>query len=134
MTSITCGVVVRGLTVLLMSAIAVPISAAESPPAAFNNHCRTCHSVKEGDNRLGPSLHNVHGAKAGSSSAYAGYSHGMKNSGVVWDDATLDKFIENPEQVIPNNNMKPYKGIADPAVRKQIVDFLKNASKQADGA
>jgi hypothetical protein len=51
-----------------------------------------------------------------------------KSSGVTWDEATLDKFIENPDQVIPNNNMKPYKGIADSAVRKQIVDFLKSQS------
>lgn len=134
MTSITRGALVRGLIVVLAAGAAMPTLAAEVAPAAFNNHCRTCHSVKEGDNRLGPSLHNIHGAKAGSSSGYAGYSQGMKSAGVVWDDATLDKFIENPDQVIPNNNMKPYKGIDDPAVRKQIVDFLRSSSKQADGA
>lgn len=86
--------------------------------------------MKEGDNRLGPSLHNIHGAKAGSSSAYTGYSQGLKSSGVVWDDATLDKFIENPDQVVPNNNMKPFKGIGDPAVRKQIIDFLRSQASQ----
>src|SRR5688500_10751568 len=104
--------------------------AAESAPApaGFNNHCRTCHSAKEGDNRLGPSLHNIFGATAGSSSGYAGYSQGLKSSGVTWDEATLDKFIENPDQVIPNNNMKPYKGIGDQAVRKQIIDYLKSQS------
>ncbi len=26
---------------------------------AFNNACRTCHMVREGDNRLGPNLHKV---------------------------------------------------------------------------
>ena len=134
MTSNTRGVLVRGLTVALAAAVAMPTFAAEVAPAAFNNHCRTCHSVKEGDNRLGPSLHNIHGAKAGSSQSYAAYSQGLKSSGVVWDDATLDKFIENPEQVIPNNNMKPYKGIGDAAVRKQIVDYLRKSSKPADGA
>ncbi|GFE80073.1 cytochrome c [Steroidobacter agaridevorans] len=133
MTSITRGALVRGLAVALATGFAMPTLAAEVAPAAFNNHCRTCHSVKEGDNRLGPSLHNIHGAKAGSSAGFAAYSQGMKSSGVVWDDATLDKFIENPDQVIPNNNMKPYKGIGDAAVRKQIVDFLRSASKPADG-
>lgn len=108
----------------------MPAVAADSPPAAFNNHCRTCHSVKEGDNRLGPSLHNIHGAKAGASSGYTNYSQGMKSSGVTWDDATLDKFIENPDQVIPNNNMKPFKGIDDQAVREQIVAFLKSQSSK----
>ena len=51
-----------------------------------------------------------------------------EKTGHTWDEATLDKFIESPDQVIPNNNMKPYKGISDPAVRKQIVDFLKSQS------
>jgi cytochrome c len=126
MRSISLGLVVSGLTALLTAWAARPAVAAEAAPAVFNNHCRTCHSVKEGDNRLGPSLHKIYAAKAGSSSSYAGYSQGMKSSGVTWDEATLDKFIENPEQVIPNNNMKPYKGIGDQAVRKQIVDFLKS--------
>jgi cytochrome c len=117
------------LSVFIASALlwlTAPTLAAEGPPAAFNNHCRTCHSVKEGDNRLGPSLHKIYGAKAGSSAGYASYSQGLKSSGVTWDDATLDKFIENPDQIIPNNNMKPYKGIADQAARQQIVDFLKS--------
>ena len=117
-----------GLVALLMAGAAMPVVAAENAPMAFNNHCRTCHSVKQGDNRLGPSLHNVYGAKAGSSPDYANYSQGLKGSGLTWDDATLDKFIENPDQVIPNNNMKPYKGIEDQALRKQIVDYLKSQS------
>jgi cytochrome c len=131
MTSITRAELVLAMAALLTASVAAPTFAAETAPAAFNNHCRTCHSVKEGDNRLGPSLHNIYGAKAGSSSAYPSYSQGLKSSAVTWDEATLDKFIENPEQVIPNNNMKPYKGIGDAAVRKQIVDFLKSQSTGA---
>lgn len=129
MTAITRVLTIPGLAVLLTAWSATPVLAADSPPAAFNNHCRTCHSVKEGDNRLGPSLHKIHGAKAGSSSGYPNYSQGLKGSGITWDDATLDKFIQNPDQVVPNNNMKPYKGIDDQAVRKQIVDFLKTQSE-----
>ena len=30
----------------------------ESGQLTFNNACRTCHTTKEGDNRLGPNLHN----------------------------------------------------------------------------
>jgi cytochrome c len=63
------------------------------------------------------------GAKAGQSTGYA-YSQSLRQSGVTWDEATLDRWIENPEAVIPNNNMKPYSGLADAAVRKKIVDFL----------
>ena len=31
----------------------------ESGQQTFNNACRTCHTIKEGDNRLGPNLHNI---------------------------------------------------------------------------
>jgi cytochrome c len=93
---------------------------------AFNNHCRTCHSVQAGDNRLGPNLHGIIGRKAGSESGYAAYSQAMKSSGITWNEATLDKFIADPEAVAPNNNMKPYKGLPDANVRKQIVAYLKS--------
>jgi cytochrome c len=97
---------------------------------AFNNSCRTCHSLKADDNRLGPSLHGIVGAKAGQSTGYA-YSQSLRQSGVTWNEATLERWIENPEAVIPNNNMKPYSGLADAAVRKKIVEFLK---KNNDGS
>jgi len=111
---------------LILAAFAA--SAADQPTAgkgelAFNNHCRTCHTLKPGDHRQGPSLHRILGAKAGSTE-YAGYSDGMKNAGISWDEATLDKFIENPDQVVPTNKMKPYTGLTDANVRKQIVEFL----------
>ncbi len=91
----------------------------------FNNSCRTCHSWKEGDNRLGPNLHGIVGRKAGSASGF-GYSESMKNSGITWEEGTLDKFITNPDGVIPGNNMKPFTGISDAATRKQIIEFLKS--------
>jgi cytochrome c len=111
---------------LVLAAFAA--GAADQPTAgkgelAFNNHCRTCHTLKPGDHRQGPSLHGILGAKAGSTE-YAGYSDGMKNAGISWDEATLDKFIENPDQVVPTNKMKPYTGLTDANVRKQIVEFL----------
>ncbi|MGB8243286.1 MAG: cytochrome C, partial [Pseudolabrys sp.] len=31
----------------------------------FNNFCRTCHSTKEGDNRLGPHVWGIIGRKPG---------------------------------------------------------------------
>ena len=66
----------------------------------FNNVCRTCHTLKEGDNRLGPNLHNIIGRKAGSVPDY-GYSSAMKDADLTWDRATLDRFIANPDQVVP---------------------------------
>lgn len=99
-------------------------SGAGGGKAAFNNHCRTCHSPKAGDNRLGPALGGIVGAKAGTRPGYANYSGSMKSSGITWDEQTLDKFIANPDDVVPNNNMKPYKGVPDAAVRKSIIESL----------
>jgi cytochrome c len=105
------------------------VLAADAGQVAFNTHCRTCHSTKEGDNRLGPSLHNIYGSKAGASAGYSNYSQGLASSGIIWDEANLHKFLENPDQVVSSNNMKPYKGISDESVRKQIIEFLKSESR-----
>lgn len=111
-----------------LSAAATEQPAASAGKLAFNNHCRTCHSLKQGDHRQGPSLHGIFGAKAGASD-YGGYSQGIKSSGLTWDETTLDRFIEKPDQVAPSNNMKPYAGMTDAETRKKIVEFLRSESK-----
>jgi cytochrome c len=95
----------------------------------FNNACRTCHTLREGDNRLGPNLHAIVGRKAGSLSGY-NYSSALKQADLVWDKATLDRFIANPDQVAPGNNMKPYAGLTSAEDRGRIIAFLEaNAGK-----
>lgn len=116
---------------LIAPTIADPADPAAGKPSgsgqvAFNNHCRTCHSAKAGDNRLGPTLHGIVGAKAGANSGFPGYSQAMRSADLVWDDATLDKFMADPEAVVPNNNMKPFKSVPDASVRKAILDYLKS--------
>lgn len=118
-----------GLAALFTFVGTAHVLAADQNQVAFNSHCRTCHSTKEGDNRLGPSLHNIYGSKAGASAGYSNYSQGLASSGITWDEANLNRFLENPDQVVASNNMKPYKGIGDEAVRKQIIEFLKSESQ-----
>jgi cytochrome c len=90
----------------------------------FNNACRTCHVVKQGDNRLGPNLYKIIGRLAGSVDSYA-YSSALENAGFVWDEENLDHFIENPEQAVPGNNMKPFGGISSKEDRAKIIGFLR---------
>ena len=52
----------------------------------------------------------------------------MEDANVVWDAQSLDRYIENPDAVVPGNNMKPYTGIADPEERAKIIAHLKAAS------
>lgn len=114
-------------TLALLASFAPALAAEEQGDdgqVAYNNACRTCHSFKEGDNRLGPTLHGVVGRKAGSVECFA-FSPAMKDSGITWDEATLDKFITNPNQVVSGNKMQPFGGVADAGERKKIVDYLK---------
>ncbi len=96
---------------------------AASGQLAFNNACRTCHVAREGDNRLGPNLHKVVGRKAGSLPGY-NYSSAMKEAGFVWDEEKLERFIANPDELVPGNNMKPYGGLASRDDRTKIIGFL----------
>lgn len=90
---------------------------------AFNNACRTCHTMREGDNRLGPNLYKIVGRKSGSVPGY-GYSSAMKNADIVWDKANLERFIANPDEVVRGNAMKPYGGVASPDARAKILAYL----------
>ena len=117
-----------GVACLLSSSSALPQAATEpaSGQLAFNNACRTCHLTREGDNRLGPNLHKIVGRKAGSLPDYK-YSSSMKEADFVWDEAKLDRFIANPDEVVPGNNMKPYGGLTSKDDRAKIIAFLAQA-------
>jgi len=95
---------------------------------AFNNACRTCHTIREGDNRLAPNLYGIFGRKSGTTSGYHGYSSSMQNADIVWDEKNLEQFITNPEAVVPRNNMKPYSGLASSEARAKIINFLKTCA------
>jgi cytochrome c len=90
---------------------------------AFNTHCRNCHSLKKGDNRLGPSLYGILGAPAGQVDGYRAYSGSLK--GFTWDEAILDKFIASPTSVAPTTNMN-YPPVADSAARRKIIEFIRS--------
>jgi cytochrome c len=94
---------------------------------AFNTHCRNCHSVKPDDNRLGPSLHNIFGAKAGQVKDFGNYS-GSLTADITWDEPTLDKFLTDPKSIASNTTMTPFGGVADAEQRKLIIDYLKSQS------
>ena len=90
----------------------------------FNNACRTYHSVREGDNRLGPHMRGIIGRKAGSLPDYS-YSSAMRGADFVWDEKNLERFIANPDETVPGNTMKPYGGLASAESRAQLIAFLK---------
>jgi cytochrome c len=91
------------------------------------------HVVREGDNRLGPNLYKVVGRKAGSLPDYA-FSSAMKEPGFVWDEEKLDRFIANPDQVVPGNSMKPYGGLSSSDDRKKSSPSLLRSTNATYGS
>ena len=86
--------------------------------------CVACHSLQEGKNKMGPPLNNLLGRKAGSVKGYK-YSKAMKNSGVVWDEESLDKFLTKPRKFIPKTKMS-FRGIKKKSLRDDLISFFKN--------
>lgn len=93
-----------------------------SAPAAFGQ-CAACHSLQPGKHGIGPSLVGVYGTKAGEIPGYS-FSAPLEASGLTWDDATLDKWLEAPMQTVPGTKMT-YAGLKDPAKRAELIAFLK---------
>lgn len=119
-----------GAAAFTLAALAWAITAeskTEDGQVLFNNACRTCHTVKEGDNRLGPHLHNIVGRKAGAAEGYA-YSPSMSGADITWDKAKLDEFLSDPDAVVAGNNMKPFTGIKSAEDRAKIIDYLTSAA------
>lgn len=64
--------------------------------------CTGCHSIDEND--IGPKHRGVVGRHAGSVEDYA-YSQALKTSGLSWDSATLDRWLQNPSALVPGTKM-----------------------------
>ncbi len=73
----------------------------------------------------GPASHYVYGRRAASGADFE-YSDALKNSGIGWDDKTLDQWLTNPAAMAPGQKM--YFMTNAPQDRADIIAFLKEAS------
>jgi cytochrome c len=114
-------------------AIALASSAVAAAPAAKGDpqrgeeiyaRCGACHSLES--DRTGPRHCGLFGRRAGSVPGFA-YSQAMKNSGIVWDARTLDRFLTNPLRVVPGTTMG-YAGIEDAQERADLIAYLGSAT------
>jgi cytochrome c len=86
--------------------------------------CAGCHAIER--NRVGPRHAGLFGRAAGSLDDYA-YSDAMRASGLVWDAATLDRFLADPRAVVPGTKMG-FAGIKDAAERADLIAYLAEAT------
>lgn len=86
------------------------------------NKCKACHSLKKGKKKVGPSLCGVVGAKAGHMAGY-NYSSAMKNSGLTWDEATLNKYLEKPRAMVKKTKMT-FPGLKKASDRADVIAYI----------
>ncbi len=90
--------------------------------------CASCHELApSGVKRIGPSLRGVFGRKAGSLADFS-YSPAMKATDFVWDDVTLDRWLEKPGAVVPGTAMG-FAGIAKQEDRQALIAYLRQAGE-----
>src|SRR5262245_14830849 len=112
------------LTVALLLAASAHAAGDPAKGEKLYVRCQGCHSIDT--NRVGPRHQGLFGRTAGSLDDY-NYSDAMRGSGVVWDEATLDKFLTAPREFIKGTKM-PFTGMKDAQERADLIAYLKQAT------
>lgn len=122
--------VARGLGGLLASVAAGAAAAAPDGAASRGQQvyarCAACHAIEA--NRTGPQHCGLFGRRAGTAPGFSGYSQAMRASGLVWNERTLDRFLQNPMQAVPGTAMG-YAGVKDAAERAALLAWLRQATQ-----
>ena len=115
------------LLITLVSLVACGATPADDPVAgrkSFRQQCMLCHTAEpdDGGGALGPSLSGVVGRKAADAEGF-GYSRALAASKLVWDEATLDRFLAAPTKVVPGTSMT--NAVPDEADRANLISYLR---------
>jgi cytochrome c len=91
--------------------------------------CRSCHTLKpqQGD-QIGPNLAGFFGRQITTNRPEFKYSEAAKGSKLVWNEANLDLWLENPSGLIPGTTMA-FVGIAKPETRAALIAYLKKETR-----
>jgi cytochrome c2 len=90
--------------------------------------CKACHVVDAEKHKTGPHLVNIMGRAAGSADGFKKYSDAMKSSGIVWNEETLDGYLEKPKAYVKGTRMA-FAGLRKAEDRANVIAYLKSYSK-----
>ncbi|HEX4112604.1 MAG TPA: cytochrome c family protein [Stellaceae bacterium] len=117
--------IVVALAVLVMAAAPARAGGNAARGRLAYAQCQICHQIQR--NGIGPRHLGLFGRKAGSLPDYQ-YSTALKNSGIVWNEQTLDQWLQGPAKMVPGTKMI-FAGVSDPQERADIIAYLKEATK-----
>jgi len=89
------------------------------------SRCLACHAIEA--NRVGPQHCGLFGRRAGTAPGFDGYSKAMRDSGIVWNERTLDRFLQDPTKTVPGTAMT-YDGVKDAHERADLIAYLRAAT------
>jgi cytochrome c len=119
------------VSAILLTAIAIGAAPGMAADADHGEQlfveCAACHTLEKGVHNVGPSLAGVFQRKAGSFDDYR-YSPAMKRANITWTPEELDKFIADPQMVVPANRM-PYAGMTNATDRADLIAYLQKAAQ-----
>ncbi|KAL3926397.1 MAG: hypothetical protein SGARI_005625, partial [Bacillariaceae sp.] len=102
----------------------------------LQNVCTSCHVSDTGTIPIGPSVFDqgtcVFGKPAGTTDPAFDYSQELKDSGLIWNETTLDQWLEDPAAMVNGTKMM-FEGLGDPQQRKDIIDSLKQSCDNMNG-
>ena len=109
-----------------MALLAVPALAAGDADvgrALYQTRCAACHSLDY--NGVGPAHRGVFGRQAAQAPGFV-YSDALKASHLVWDEASLDRWLADPEKLAPGQRMGV--NVPEAAERGDLIAYLKQAT------
>jgi cytochrome c len=120
------GAVVTGVIFIAGSSlhlVAQPHAGADGKEL-FQKRCGGCHALDR--DKEGPRLGGVHGRRAGSVDSFQ-YSEALKSSKITWNEESLEKWLTDPERLVPNNDMAFRLDKAEE--RSAIIAYLRSSGR-----
>ncbi|GAB5438869.1 c-type cytochrome [Falsiruegeria mediterranea] len=90
--------------------------------------CKACHTVKEGKNKVGPTLYGIVDAPAGQVEGFK-YSPALLEAGLTWDAETLKAFLTKPKELVPGNKMS-FAGLKKEQQIDDLIAYLVAESEE----
>jgi cytochrome c len=129
-----------GSLALILSAGAANAAGDVKKGEKFFKKCKQCHTLEEGKKKIGPSLHQIIGKKAGTTPKFK-YSQSYVDAGekgLEWTPENLIAYLKNPKKwlaaflevkKVKSKMVVKYKKLTD---RENVVAYLESLQKEEE--